>query len=160
MVRAEPRPGPVWIDREATLRAHMLAQEGIVVMVPTRVALARATLVAASLGAATAALLMLSGNAFSQQASNSAYQYLSPSPGSRFVSPQNNVVFREGRALDPASVTPGLVAVVGAVSGPHDGSLVVASDGRTLVFRPSIPFTLGETVQVALQTGLRATDGS
>ncbi len=134
----------------------MLAQEGIIVMAPTPVTLARATLV----GAATATLLTLSGTAFSQQASINDYQYLSPSPGSRFVSPQNTVVFREGRALDPASVGPGLVAVVGSVSGPHDGSLVVASDGRTLVFRPSIPFTLGETVQVALQTGLRASDGS
>jgi hypothetical protein len=122
--------------------------------------LARAIGSVAPVAAAIASLICLVMTSRVEASDFGAYQYLSPSPGGQYVSPMNNVVFREGRALDPASLTPGLVSVVGAVSGTHDGSLVVARDGRTLVFRPSIPFALGETVHVALQSGLRATDGS
>jgi len=88
------------------------------------------------------------------------YAYVSPAPGSHHVSPLNNVAIRDGRALDPASVAPGIVTVVGTASGPHDGDLRLARDGRTLVFLPAAPFAAGETVDVTLASGLRTADGS
>ncbi len=109
---------------------------------------------------AMATWAMVWGGGLARSACADGYPYLSPSPGARYVSPANTVVIREGRVLDPASATHGLVSVVGAVSGLHDGALSVASDGRTLVFRPAVPFALGETVHVTLHPGLQGADGS
>jgi hypothetical protein len=90
----------------------------------------------------------------------SDFAYLSPVPGSRMVSPENNVAIRPGVPLEPRSVSPALVSVSGSLSGAHAGRLRLSSDGRTLVFRPDVPFTTGETVRVRLASGLRARTGT
>ena len=87
------------------------------------------------------------------------YPYVSPAPGSRLVSPGNNVVVRADGRLDAASVVAGRVAATGSRSGPHPGRLVVADDGRTLVFDPESAFEPGERVRVAVLPGMRTTDG-
>ena len=63
------------------------------------------------------------------------FAYVSPLPGSRYVSPGNNVAIRPGAGLDPSSVVPGLVTVTGDKSGAHAGLEytfhVSGVDGRT-----------------------------
>src|SRR5262245_7968659 len=71
------------------------------------------------------------------------YEYLSPMPGSRLVSPWNNVVLRPQVAVDVAEIGAALT-VAGSRSGPHRGRLVVSDDARTLVFTPDLPFTENE----------------
>ncbi len=61
-------------------------------------------------------------------------------------------------ALDPASVTPATVRVVGRWSGPTAGTLTM--DGATLRFVPDTPFFAGEAVTVSLSKGLRDEDGT
>jgi hypothetical protein len=88
------------------------------------------------------------------------YQYLSPSPGSRLVSPWNNIVLRPGGAIDAATVAASALTVSGTRSGAHAGRLVLSDDGRTLVFNPDRPFALGEEVTVRLGGGVRTRDGA
>src|SRR5262249_13026822 len=87
------------------------------------------------------------------------FAYLSPLPGSHHVSPGNNVAIRPGDPVEPSSVAPGLIRVVGSRSGAHAGTLRLASDGLTLVFRPDEPYALHETVRVRLGAGLRTRSG-
>ena len=47
------------------------------------------------------------------------------------------------------------LGVTGLRSGLHSGKLVLATDGRTLVFRPERPFDASETVTVEVARGLR-----
>ncbi|MBK8096798.1 MAG: VCBS repeat-containing protein [Planctomycetes bacterium] len=63
------------------------------------------------------------------------------------------------RAIDPASL-PGNVALFGRWSGVMTGTTTVDSAGRRLVFRPSRPFFVGETVAATLSRNVRGTDGS
>jgi hypothetical protein len=77
------------------------------------------------------------------------YEYLSPLPGARLVSPWNSVVLRPRGAVDVSEVRAAL-SVVGSLSGPHTGRLVVSDDARTLVFTPDLPFTENESVTVSL----------
>ncbi len=87
------------------------------------------------------------------------YAYLSPAPGAERVSPGNNIAFREGSPIDPASLVPGLVRVSGVRSGQHTGRLALSSDERTVLFTPDQPFALGEHVRVRIATGARTRAG-
>ncbi len=48
---------------------------------------------------------------------------------------------------------------MGSASGPHSGTVALSDDEKTIVFNPRDPFTVGETVTVALHDGLRTTMG-
>src|SRR5580765_4531369 len=71
------------------------------------------------------------------------YQYLSPIPSSELVSRWNNVAIRYGDAIDPTTVDPALLSVVGSESGAHGGDFSLSDDLRTLVFAPDRPYALG-----------------
>lgn len=86
-------------------------------------------------------------------------EYLSPRPGATLVSRWNNIVVREGRDIDPASLLAGNMRVVGSSSGPHTGALLLSDDGRSVVFTPDAPFDLGEQVEVSMESGLRVLTG-
>ncbi len=88
------------------------------------------------------------------------YLYVSPTPGSRYVSPHNNVAIRGDRLLDRGSLGARTIVVVGSASGEHTGALDLSDDGRTLVFVPDRPYRLGERISVTVAPGVRATDGS
>src|SRR5215831_17701542 len=88
------------------------------------------------------------------------FAYLSPLPGSQRVSPGNNIAIRPGSPLEPASVAAAQLTVTGSRSGAHAGRLRLASDGRTIVFRPDQPFAANETVRVRLASGVRTSAGS
>lgn len=88
------------------------------------------------------------------------FAYLSPVPGSRLVSPQNNVALRLGTPLEASSVSAALLSVTGSRSGAHAGQLQLTADGLTLVFRPAQPFATGETVRVRLSAGARTRAGA
>ncbi len=49
-----------------------------------------------------------------------------------------------------------LFTVSGTVSGNHSGKVVLADDEKTVIFKPNLPFTLGETVQVDIRPGMSA----
>jgi hypothetical protein len=85
--------------------------------------------------------------------------YVSPLPDARFVLPQSNLIVRAGGPVDPASLSPDLFAVSGSRSGPHDGTVALSDDGRTILFTPAVPFAWGEEVTWRLKGGARLADG-
>lgn len=88
------------------------------------------------------------------------FQYLSPRPEARFVSPENNIIIRYGVMLDQNSISGNLpLHVRGSTSGYHSGQLVLSDDKRTILFKPFEPFNLGESVIVELNEGVKTWDG-
>lgn len=87
------------------------------------------------------------------------WQFVAPLPDSRLVSPGQTITLREGSLLDRSSLDAGRVVVEGSASGAHAGRLVLADDGRTLVFWPAAPFEPEERVVVRLLAGIRTADG-
>jgi hypothetical protein len=105
------------------------------------------------------ALVALLGGTAAEGANPAGYQYLSPAPGSRQVSPWNNLVMRHGSALEIRAVSAMALSVRGSQSGEHPGRLALSDDSKTLVFVPAEPFSPGETVSVRFAGGPTAVPG-
>jgi hypothetical protein len=87
------------------------------------------------------------------------FEYVSPRPGAALVSAETTIVLRPqtGNSLQLRDNL--TVRVSGSQSGPHTGTLNLASDQETLIFQPARPFAHDETVNVTItmrQPGSRA----
>lgn len=89
-----------------------------------------------------------------------AFVYVSPAPNASTASAATTIAVRGSEAVAPGSLDPHLFSVVGSASGSHQGEVVVARDGQTVIFKPSAAFTPGETVTVAVGAGLRTSSGA
>ena len=96
---------------------------------------------------------------FSYGQSDSHFEYVNPLPGSKFVSPETNIILKPGSIIDKASVAPGLISVTGSRSGIHKGKFLLSDDSKTLVFNPAVKFTPFEKVYVKLKDGIKTADG-
>ena len=77
--------------------------------------------------------------------------YISPVPGSTYLTPGTNIIIRSDEDIDAASLgDEELFAVVGSISGNHTGNVVLADDRCTILFNPNTPFTSGEKVSVSM----------
>ena len=93
-----------------------------------------------------------------QQLNVGKFHYISPVPGSRLVSPQNNIVIRFGKKL--SSFIPGNVLSVRDSKGSfYNGDIKLSDDGETLIFKPEKNFTQGEKISVVLSKGLKTSSG-
>ena len=88
------------------------------------------------------------------------YHYFAPLPGAELVSTHTTIGIRPGPDIDADSVDTGLFEVIGSKSGRHSGNVVLARDGRTVLFKPSIPFAPGETVDVSISAKLSTVGGT
>ncbi len=105
------------------------------------------------------AVLFLSQVLLSQSENISSYQYISPIPGSSFISPETNIIIRYGSIIVDLELEASIINVSGTRSGFHHGQLIAAKDNRTLIFKPSNPFYPGEKVSISFAGGLRTNDG-
>jgi hypothetical protein len=87
------------------------------------------------------------------------FEYVSPRPGAELVRPETTIAVRHGEIMDEASISGQRFTVAGSKSGVHQGRVILADDQKTVIFKPDIPFTLGETVTVTLDRGLKTTTG-
>jgi hypothetical protein len=85
--------------------------------------------------------------------------YVSPVPGSAYLTPATNIIVRSDEAINPSSVGDKLFSVTGSSSGAHDGRVVLVDDQRTVLFQPAAPFMLGEKVSVSMVHPLVAVSG-
>jgi Arylsulfotransferase (ASST)/Bacterial Ig-like domain len=92
-------------------------------------------------------------------ANTTGLQYVAPLPGSQFVTPGTTIAIRQGEPLVPTSIDANLFKVVGSISGAHAGSVILADDQETVIFKPQQPFALGETVTVVVDPGIQTTSG-
>ena len=86
------------------------------------------------------------------------FKYLSPVPGSNLNSPETNIIIRYGNAFSNNDIANSL-SVVGNKSGRHEGEIILAENGRTLIFKPKNQFAEGEIVTVKLGSSLQTISG-
>ena len=96
---------------------------------------------------------------FSYAQSDNRFEYVNPLPGSKYVSPETNIIIKPGSIINNASVSPDLILVTGSKSGIHSGKFFLSDDSRTLVFNPAVKFSPFEEVTVKLKDGIKTADG-
>jgi hypothetical protein len=100
---------------------------------------------------------LLSSTAFSKISVNeNSVIYTYPLANSTLVSPSSGIGLRYATQIDRSSIAGCSFIASGSLSGAHAGKLVLAQDGCTLVFTPTMPFSDGETVSVSV-SGVRST---
>ena len=102
----------------------------------------------ASRAAFTTAFFLLAASPALARTMPAGYEYVSPVPGSRFLSPGNNIILRTGQVLNRGQLHQAAIVVEGSVSGIHEGTLDLADDRETVLFQPDRPFAPGEEVRV------------
>ena len=95
----------------------------------------------------------------SEQVQAAATFYSIPAPGSLYNQPATTIAIRFGPVIDGGSLTNNLFDVVGSKSGSHHGSIVLADDQKTIIYKPDTSFVWGENVSVTLQNGVRSEKG-
>ena len=86
--------------------------------------------------------------------------YISPVPGSKYLSPSTNIIIRTIGKLDPSMFDdPSFLSVSGSESGRHPGHLSLSEDGSAFFFVPESPFTAGERVTVRTSNRFRTREG-
>lgn len=88
------------------------------------------------------------------------FDFVSPVPDSRLVSTETSIILRSKELLEPSgTLSPSQIVVIGSRSGTHAVHPAISDDGRTMVFRPDVPFALGELVTVSYLPGVRTVSG-
>lgn len=108
-------------------------------------------LVALCLALLGVCLLLITEPAAAQNLS--APIYISPLPNAKFVSPGTTIAVRFREIFSSAALNDIRVQVTGTKSGAHRGSVILAQDKKTVIFKPAQSFTAGEEVHVAISAG-------
>lgn len=87
------------------------------------------------------------------------FEYVSPRPGAELVSAYTTIAVRQGDSIDETSLHDGLFTVEGGESGLHTGSVFLADDQLTTIFKPDAPFMTSEVVTVTVASGIRTEAG-
>jgi hypothetical protein len=86
------------------------------------------------------------------------FQYVSPRPNSTLNARGTSVLLKQGSRIDRSSVSQAVLAVRGSESGTHPGTLKLADDDMTLVFKSATEYAPNETVTVSLSGDIRTVD--
>ncbi|HWF43950.1 MAG TPA: hypothetical protein VG537_04855 [Candidatus Kapabacteria bacterium] len=86
-------------------------------------------------------------------------QYHFPSSGAKSVARGTTIILRPGSILNPGTIDTSRISVFGSFSGKHEGTLILADDQKTLVFKPFTLFIYCERVHVKLKPGIFTADG-
>lgn len=103
-------------------------------------------------------LLLISEPAAAQNLS--APIYISPLPNAKLVSPGTTIAVRFREIVSSAVLNAIRVQVTGTKSGAHRGSVILAQDKKTVIFKPARTFAAGEEVRVAIGGGSGLFSGS
>jgi len=109
---------------------------------------------------ATILLLLILFVSFSQLlASENHYQFISPQPGSENNSRESNIIFRHGDFLDQAGYTQNSIEAKGSKSGKIKGEVILSSDRKTLIFKPTQKLLPNELISVKINSGIKTANG-
>lgn len=78
------------------------------------------------------------------------FTYLSPQPSSKYITTQQNVVFRFSNADLQYELNKVRVFIKGSISGELEGNLKLLSDHKTFIFSAQNPFVPNETINVTI----------
>ncbi|MCL4540264.1 MAG: aryl-sulfate sulfotransferase [Bacteroidetes bacterium] len=82
--------------------------------------------------------------------------YVSPVPGSAMNSQRSTIIIH---MESPVSSGMFVFGVNGSLSGEHSGQIIIAENGKTVIFKPALPFASGEEVIVTLKSKLDSESG-
>lgn len=96
-------------------------------------------------------ITLLSFNHFPLSAQPSAYQYIYPLPNKNHVPPKTTIIIRFAEH-SPKTMTNlrEFITVSGSVHSNYPGDIKIASDEKTIIFTPEMPFAPGEKIKVKL----------
>ena len=79
-------------------------------------------------------------------------QYFSPLKDAEYVSTGATIVVRYGPLLSAQNLVNVKFTIQGSKSGSHAGQTILADDHKTVIFKPTRPFTPGEQVRVGINS--------
>lgn len=80
---------------------------------------------------------------------NAKIIYINPVQNAKYVSTENNIIIGFDDFIKSSDLN-SLISVTGSISGVHSGKIIIAEDGKKLIFTPNSPFAFNETVEVSL----------
>jgi len=87
---------------------------------------------------------------FSQNQIYSDFEYISPQPLSKYISTQQNIVFRFSKTISQFDLKEVTVFVTGNISGGLPGKLKLTDDNKTFIFKTHRSFVSNETIEVTI----------
>ena len=105
-----------------------------------------------SIGCFLLCLNLFSPTAFFAQSGNNSVpvNYSYPTPNSTYVSAKTTIGVRYKEAISKTTFQISAFNVIGSSSHVHTGKLILALDGRTVIFTPDMAFSAGEKVTVII----------
>jgi len=100
-------------------------------------------------------LLLFNTIPFSKDKYNSQILYLSPLPGSKYVTKETNIIIRYKKDLNFETVSKQNFTVTGSQSGNCSYHIIRTDEKNTIILKPDFPFSAGETVRVNIFGGFK-----
>lgn len=80
---------------------------------------------------------------------NKVFSYLSPLPGSKYHNQTTSIIIKSGFIPEKKLVEENnLISIYATKSGFHKANQILSADRQTIIFKPSVPFVLSDTVFV------------
>jgi len=96
-----------------------------------------------------------------KQIASAQFAYISPTPGSSFHNPEEQIILGSDVSLDASLLSsPELFQVHGSVSGVHRSKIQLVDDNGKILLQPDTKFTEGETVSVNIADGIHTKSGA
>jgi hypothetical protein len=105
-------------------------------------------------------ILNINTAVYSKTKINSEILYLSPVPGSDYITPETNIIIRFKNPINIKSIAAGNFAIEGTQSGKHSFRIIHENDNYTIILKPDHYFSRGEVVTVSIRKGITAIKGS
>ena len=96
---------------------------------------------------------------FSKDKYNSQLLYLSPVPGSKYITKETNIIIRYKDNLNFGTVSERNFLITGSKSGEHSFHLIRTDERNTIILKPDIAFAAGEKVKVDILKGINSING-
>jgi hypothetical protein len=92
---------------------------------------------------------------FSKDKYNSQLLYLSPVPGSKYITKETNIIIRYKDNLNFGTVSKQNFLITGSKSGNNSFHVIRSDEKNTIILKPDIPFKAGEEVKVNILSGFK-----
>lgn len=104
--------------------------------------------------------LFLIINMNTQARTTETFVYVSPQNNARYIKPQQDIILKTSTAVNPESLTPAVLTVLGEESGKHTGTWMLSEDGKTCIFKPAKQYLAGEKVYVKMNKPIELLNGN
>lgn len=88
-----------------------------------------------------------------------SYNYVCPTPNSKFINPEQTIILKTGLEFDKKTLDANDFIVTGTISGNHSFNVKLMDDRKTLILVPDRKFNYGETVNVTVKSNIKTLNG-